>query len=264
MKNKIFSFYSPHQLPLKGILSIPHSGEWIPEEFTPYLTVNTHDLNQDLNYQVNELVNIEQLTQQGIAVLVSHVHRVCIDLNRAPEQAIFAWKENTQGVSLVTKTAHEAFCEKALHRYHYPYFEMLRSVLDEGKKNRQSPLSVIDLHSMPSKPTAYHLKKNPQQKIVREDFCISDLKGKSCHPEYMNFAETLFTKDFSVSMNDPYLGGYVTQFFHQCGGNNALQIEINRKLYMDESSITLIQSKANFLKEKITKNLLEIFEHFQK
>ena len=264
MKNKIFSFYSPHQLPLKGILSIPHSGEWIPDEFLPYLTTSLHDLNQDLDYKVNELVDIEKLTQQGIAVLVSHVHRVCIDLNRAPELAVFAWRENTQGITLVTKNPEEAFCEKALHRYHFPYFEMLRSVLDEGKKNRQTPLPVIDLHSMPCKPTSYHLKKNPHQKLIREDFCLSDLKGKSCDPQYINFAHTLFSKEFSVSINDPYLGGYVTQFFHQCGGNQAIQIEINRSLYMNESSITLIDSKANGLKEKITNNLQKIFEEFQK
>jgi N-formylglutamate amidohydrolase len=56
----------------------------------------------------------------------------------------------------------------------------------------------------------------------------------------------------------------VTQFFHQCGGNQAIQIEINRSLYMNESSITLIDSKANGLKEKITNNLQKIFEEFQK
>jgi N-formylglutamate amidohydrolase len=263
MKKPIFSFYSPNQLPLKGILSIPHSGEWIPEEFSPYLSNNNDELNQDLDYKVNELVDIERLTQEGVAVLVSHIHRVCVDLNRAPEIAVFAWKENTQGKNLVIQNASKDFCEKVLHRYHFPYFEMLRSVLDEGKKNRISPLPVIDLHSMPSKATAYHLKKNPNQKTNREDFCISDLSGQSCSPEYIKFVKDQFAKQYSVAVNDPYLGGYVTQFFHQCGGTNAIQIEINRKLYMDESSISLLKSESEKLKENITKNLMKTFNQFQ-
>ncbi|MFZ4713601.1 MAG: N-formylglutamate amidohydrolase [Bacteriovoracaceae bacterium] len=263
MKEKIFSFYTPHDLPLKGVLSMPHSGEWIPDEFRPHLTMHQRDLDQDLDYRVNELVEIEKLCEMGIAVVVSHIHRTCVDINRSAQTAVFAWTENTQGTILVHTPPTASFIEKAIGRYHAPYFELLTGIIDEGSKNRTKPLPVIDLHSMPSCPTEYHLKKNPQQKIDRADFCLSDLRGTSCDSQYLKMAQDLFSQDHTVSVNDPYFGGYVTQFFHTFPALNALQIEINRKLYMDEQHIVMKLDQAALLKKFVTQNLLNIFQNSQ-
>ena len=259
MEKRIFSFYSPHSLPLKGILSIPHSGEWIPNEFLPYLEKNRRDLDQDLDYKVNELVDIEALTSLGVAVIVSHVHRVCVDLNRDPSTAVFAWPENTQGKTIVLKKPAPLIQENMLHRYHAPYFELLQSLIHEGVKDRKERLPFIDLHSMPSRPTEYHLKKNPNQSLERKNFCISDVKGTSCEKSYLDHAVKLFSMNHSVTVNDPYFGGYVTQFTKTLPMVNALQVEINRGIYMDEQKLELKESETQKLKPHLTSYLKEIF-----
>ena len=100
-KNPLFDYYAPLGKTFRGLLSIPHSGETIPPEFKKYLSGDEAAYKQDVDFKVNELVDIRKLQEAGIAVLVAHVHRVCVDLNRAESNCILFWKENTQGKKLV-------------------------------------------------------------------------------------------------------------------------------------------------------------------
>jgi len=95
-ENSIFRYYPP-QNGYIGIISIPHSGEVIPTEFLPYLTKDLRAIAEDVDTKVDHLVDIELLTQNGIAVLVSNIHRVCVDLNRAEDICVLNWKKNSQG-----------------------------------------------------------------------------------------------------------------------------------------------------------------------
>lgn len=254
----LFDFYAPYDLPMKGILSIPHSGEMIPEEFKAYLTPNQKVRDQDLDYQVQNLVDIEALRKMGVAVLVSHIHRICIDLNRPEAQCLLGWKENTQGEKIVLKEPDEEDAHRLVYLYHSPYFELFKAMLSETK-NRKKRLPVIDLHSMPSVPTDYHLQKNPAQTKERADFCISDLKGKSCEKNYLNIIVSGLKTTNTVSINDPYLGGHITQFASGFPNINVAQIEINRKLYMNESEISVYVEKCVGLKETLMKMLTRVY-----
>lgn len=255
----LFDFYAPYDLPMIGILSIPHSGEVVPEEFRQYLTPNQKDRDQDLDYQVHHLVDIEALRKMGVAVLVSNIHRVCIDLNRPEAQCLLGWKENTQGIKLVLNEPDEEDAHRLVYVYHSPYFELFKAMLNEAK-NRKKRLSVIDLHSMPSVPTKYHLNKNPAQSKERADFCISDLKGKSCEKTYLNLITQNLKTANSVAINDPYLGGYITQFASGFPNINVAQIEINRKLYMNESEISVYADKCAVVKETLMKMLTRVYK----
>jgi N-formylglutamate amidohydrolase len=261
-KEALFDFYAPLTKIPRGMISIPHSGELIPLEFERFLVADPRAHQEDVDFKVNELVDIPQLQRSGIGVLVARVHRICVDLNRSQQNSVLCWPQNTQNAPLVIKTPDEKQIEQFIDIYHRPYFEILKAQIQELEKIKTHPVSFIDLHSMPSKPSAYHFKQNPHQKNFRADFCLSDRHGKTCVPEFISFfQQQLQAQGFSSAINDPYIGGFITEFADRFRTNN-IQIEINRSLYMDESTKELILPKAMQLKAILTDVLIRGFEEF--
>ncbi len=261
-KSPLFDYYAPLGNKYRGLLSIPHSGETIPEVFRPYLSGDELAYREDVDFKVNELVDIEALQKAGVAVLVAHVHRVCVDLNRAEENCVLFWKENTQGKKLVVKDPTKEEAERFIESFHRPYYEILKATLLDLEKRKKGPVSMVDLHSMPSCPTAYHMKQNPNQKMHRPDFCISDRKGLTCSKEFIEFFQReLTTLGHESSLNDPYVGGFVTEYVHRFRTNN-IQIEVNRKIYMDEREKKLLPEKVLHLRPILTNTLIKGFEKF--
>lgn len=261
-KNPIFDFYAPLGASYRGLLSIPHSGETVPPEFEKYLSGDLRAYKEDVDFKVNELVDIPKLQAAGIAVLVAHVHRVCVDLNRAESNCVLFWKDNTQGKKLVVQDPDEAQTLTFIEKYHRPYYEILKAALQDLEKRKKGLVSMVDLHSMPSRPTEYHMKQNPNQKMHRPDFCVSDRKGKTATPEFIHFfRDELVKAGHESSLNDPYVGGYVTEYVDKFRTNN-IQIEINRSIYMDETTKELTMGKVTLLKPKLTDILIQGFEKF--
>lgn len=261
-KNPLFDYYAPTGTQYRGLLSIPHSGENIPVEFEKYLSGNHDAYKEDVDYKVNELVDIKKLQEAGVAVLVSHIHRICIDLNRAENICVLCWKDNTQGKKLVILDPDHQEAQTLIEKYHRPYYELLKAALQDLEKRKIRPVSMIDLHSMPSRPTEYHMKQNPNQKMHRPDFCVSDRKGITAEPDFINFFKNELVKaGHESSLNDPYVGGYITEYVNQFRTNN-IQIEINRSIYMDEKTKQLIPMKVSHLKPLLTDVLISGFLKF--
>jgi N-formylglutamate amidohydrolase len=216
----------------------------------------------DVDFKVNELVDIRALQEAGIAVLVAHVHRICVDLNRAESNCVLFWKDNTLGKKLVVKDPTDDETSLFIEKYHRPYYEILRSLIQDLEKHKKNPVSVVDLHSMPSHPTAYHMKQNPLQKTHRPDFFLSDRRGKTCVPEFISaFEGYLKASGYETTQNDPYVGGYITEYVDHYRTNN-IQIEIKRGIYMDEEKKILIPSKVESLRPALTASLIKGFVQF--
>ena len=117
-----------------------------------------------------------------------------------------------------------------INRLYAPYHETLRDLL-LAAQNAFGVAVLIDCHSMPSSPIA-------DQGGGRPDFVLGDRFGTSCSGELTRLAATeLEALGYVVALNKPYAGGYITEHYgrpHK--GQHVLQIEINRALYMDESS----------------------------
>ena len=88
---------------------------------------------------------------------------------------------------------------------------------------------LIDCHSMPS--TAGHKDERP-----RPEFVLGDRYGTSCVGVVAETVEkTLRALGYTVSRNKPYAGGFITEHYgNPAAGLHAIQLEINRALYMDE------------------------------
>lgn len=261
-KSPLFDYYPP-QNGYNGLISIPHSGLDIPPEMQQYLTEKSEDLNRDVDFYVHLLIDIPTLQENGVAILKANIHRTAIDLNRSRDIACFAWKNNSHGVKIVQKEPAPEQQEEFLNHYYSPYYEMLKAMINELYHYQKIP-SIIDLHSMPSEATAYHLKITPDQDKFRPDFCLSDRSGLTCEKKFIDYFCDHLSQNYSqVTQNKPYYGGHVTQHIqHHFQGTNNIQIEINRKLYMHERDFTLITNKQVKLKKHLTQALVDGFKHF--
>lgn len=59
LKTPLFDYYAPLSDEFRGLLSIPHSGEVVPAAFNKYLSGNMNDYREDVDFKVNELVDIK-------------------------------------------------------------------------------------------------------------------------------------------------------------------------------------------------------------
>lgn len=147
------------------------------------------------------------------------------------------------------------------------------------------PIFHIDAHSMPSVGTTEHLDANER----RADVVVSDCKGKSCDSGFRDLVIVAYTiAGFKVGFNWPYFGGRLTQFYgkpqHTRGGGasssdststkpngdqceyppmlnqHVIQVEMNRSLYMNETTKQLDAAKAEAVKIKLDKALQYILE----
>jgi N-formylglutamate amidohydrolase len=95
---------------------------------------------------------------------------------------------------------------------------------------------LIDCHSMPS-------VGGPMERDAgrsRVDFVLGDCHATSCANAAINRAESVLRDlGYAVARNSPYSGGFITQHYGRPADHlHALQIEVNRALYMDEASIS--------------------------
>jgi N-formylglutamate amidohydrolase len=122
---------------------------------------------------------------------------------------------------------------EALQRINRVYLPVHKALADLIESARQSfnHAVLIDCHSMPSGSTFLR-----QPFRAGADIVLGDRHGTSCAPALITAAESWFrTAGYRVVRNRPYSGGYNTQHYGRpAAGLHALQIEINRALYMDE------------------------------
>jgi N-formylglutamate amidohydrolase len=92
---------------------------------------------------------------------------------------------------------------------------------------------------------------------VRADFVLGDRDGTTCEAAFTEFVrETLAGMGYSVKVNDPYKGvELVRAFSDPKRGRHSLQIEINKRLYLEEDSL---KKSAGF--SRLQRNLGELLK----
>lgn len=127
-----------------------------------------------------------------------------------------------------------AEAEAQIEGLYFPYHTALKQLLLTARAHFGGVV-LVDCHSMPS--TGGPMDEDSGR--ARGDMVLGDRYGMSCDPRVVELAErTLRRMGYRVTRNEPYAGGFVTQNYgrpHE--GLHALQIEINRALYMDEVGI---------------------------
>ncbi len=242
----------PPSLQSPLVFNSPHSGRVYPSTFLAASKLDGRALRRSEDAFVEELFGF--VTELGAPLLHAHFPRAYLDVNREPyelDPALFRdglpHYANTQSVRVVgglgtiariVSESDEIYREplsleaalERINRLYTPYHETLKGLLLEAQK--EFGLAVlIDCHSMPSNPMT-------DQGVGRPDFVLGDRFGTSCSGELTRLAAAqLKALGYAVALNKPYAGGYITEHYgrpHK--GQHALQIEVNRALYMDETS----------------------------
>jgi N-formylglutamate amidohydrolase len=247
-----FEVAQPRALKVPFVFNSPHSGRVYPRAFLSASKLDAHTLRRSEDAYVEELFAF--VANMGAPLLYAHFPRAYLDVNREPyelDPALFRdglpHYANTQSVRVVgglgtiariVSESDEIYREpltvgaalERINRLYTPYHATLRALL--LKAEVAFGLAVlIDCHSMPSSPMA-------DQASGRPDFVLGDRYGASCNGELTRLAATqLKAMGYAVALNKPYAGGYITEHYGRPQhGRHALQLEINRALYMDETT----------------------------
>lgn len=216
------------------LVSVPHSGLAIPEIRNELMMLPERVFFRDVDFEIHRMWD-EPCAEHDVSFIKCNVHRYAIDLNRRADQKTLIWTSSTREEPLapqgkVFAAPSPETIERLIDQVWRPYYLAVQNELDEIK--RQFGFAIlIDGHSMPSQGTTFHADPGG----LRADIVPGDNKGLSCAPILLEAAlETAKTLNFSATPNKPYSGGNITQHFGRPQeGLHALQIEINRALYIE-------------------------------
>jgi N-formylglutamate amidohydrolase len=233
------------------LVEVPHAGVAVPGEVRPELLLDEDGVRRDADLYVDRLYR--EAPALGATLIHTEVSRFVVDLNRDPgdvdARAVadhphpradaprgLIWRVATDGTQALAAPLSLASYQRRVERYHAPYHAALDGAVAELRA-RFGRVIVLSGHSMPSVGKATHA--DPGRR--RADVVPGDRRGTSCAPSVTRAAIELFTDaGFSVSPNDPYLGGDTTRRLGRpAEGLHALQIELNRDVYMDEATFAV-------------------------
>jgi N-formylglutamate deformylase len=118
---------------------------------------------------------------------------------------------------------------------HTPYHLALQELMSSSLK-KFGKVYHINCHSM---RCVAGKQSDDGAGSVRPDFVLGDRDGTSCDPRFTEFVRaTLAGMGYQVKVNDPYKGVELVRAYSDPGaGRHSLQIEINKRLYMDEATL---------------------------
>jgi N-formylglutamate amidohydrolase len=246
--------HQPVRQTLPLVLSSPHSGEDYPADFIAASRLDRMTLRRSEDSFVDEL--FAAAPSLGAPLIRALFPRAYVDPNREPWELDPAMFEdelpsyaNTASprvaaglgtIARVVANGEEIYGGKLrfadakarVERCYQPYHAALSAAVTATYR-RFGRCLLLDCHSMPS-------IGGPQERDAgrdRVDFVLGDCFASACAPSIVERVErVLKDQGFVVARNTPYAGGYVTQHYGRPStGVHALQIEINRALYMDEA-----------------------------
>jgi N-formylglutamate deformylase len=158
-----------------------------------------------------------------------------VNVSRKTEKGIgLVWRLLDTGEAIYTRKLTVAEVQARITRCYAPYHKAVRDAINAAHKH-YGGVWHINCHSMPATSSIIS-EEGPG--VSRADFVLGDRDGTTCAPEFTAFvALTLRDMGYDVRVNDPYKGVELVRAYSEpAEQKHSLQIEVNRKLYMDENS----------------------------
>jgi N-formylglutamate deformylase len=231
------------------VVSVPHAGVGtygFEGTLSPEL-----DVRCDADLHVDRLYRVGQPDAPEVN-LAARLSRFVCDLNRDPDDVSsgavpehpnprntdgrgFIWAVTTAGTPALARplTLVEWQARTAIHA---TYHDAIMQTLTRARA-RFGFAILLDGHSMPSRGRQGH--KDPGR--VRADVVPGDRDGTSCSPALSRHVGAHFLdRGYGVAFNDPYKGGYITAHHGRpLEDVHAIQIELRRDLYMNETTYAI-------------------------
>lgn len=245
-----FSVVTP-ETPGRFVFASPHSGDLYPADMDAAPGLAATSLRSAEDALVDRL--IAPGVERGAALLLGRVGRAYVDLNRDPDDLDPALVEGLEGRTASPRTvagygviprltgdgrplydrrlgADEA--RARIGRAHAPYHAALDRLMHAARA-RHGEAVLVDWHSMPARATqGVGGARGP-------DVVLGDRHGASCATALTRRLRRAFEAlGWRVALNQPYSGGWTTQAWARPAERfHAVQIELNRALYLDEATL---------------------------
>jgi N-formylglutamate deformylase len=239
---------APAITPTPVLVEVPHSGLQVPPEVEPEIDTTPLAVLRDSDIYVDQLY--QRAPEQGATLLVSRVSRYVVDLNRGPDEVDSAavprhprarhipargvvWRARTDGTPLLRAPLTVDQFAQRIERYYDPYHQTLRDVAAQMHAEYGHVL-IVAAHSMPSTGRRIFGGRH-----VRRADIVPGTRGRStADGRIIDVIDSHFRDaGLSVKHDEPYRGGWTTgSYGAPKRGQHAVQIELNRALYVDEQT----------------------------
>jgi N-formylglutamate deformylase len=235
------------------VFASPHSGREYRPGFLRQSILNGKSVRTSEDAFVDLL--FETATEYGAPFLRAEAPRAFVDLNRNADELDPALVEGVRrqghnpriasglgviprvvagGRAIYSGKISRREADRRLAQIWHPYHQQLQDLLDAARKEHGQTV-LIDCHSMPHEAmegVAWRGTKRPE--IV-----LGDRFGASANANMVDRVEAAFVDaGFVVNRNAPFAGAYITQAYGRpTRRQHAIQVEIDRSLYMDEDRI---------------------------
>ena len=246
----VLDLRQPPRCAIPLVVTSPHSGADYPDDFVAAARLDPLTLRRSEDSFVDAI--FAAAPDLGAPLLAARFPRAYLDVNREPwelDPAMFSdvlpgfvnarsprvrmglgtiARIVASGEEIYGRKLRFAEARRRVDALYHPYHHALRRLVDETEANFGGYL-LLDCHSMPSAASAVGGQDGA-------DIVLGDCYGASCAPRIVEAARAfLAERNFAVVLNAPYAGGFTTGHYgNPRRGRHALQIEINRALYMDE------------------------------
>ena len=270
----LFDLAVPAEQRIPFVVNSPHSGRDYPADFLALSRLDAHAIRRSEDAYVDLL--FADAVAAGAPCLSARFPRAWLDVNREPwelDQRMFDGPlpphANTRsirvagGLGTIPRVVAEgetiykrrlpvAEAVRRVEGVYRPYHEALRRTIARSSV-RFGYAVLLDCHSMPS-----HLGGSFGS-APRPDVVVGDRYGTSCAPAVTHALMDAFaSRGYRVTRNKPYAGGFITEHYGRpLKGLHAVQLELNRALYMDERSLRPHEGFAR-LKRDLGAVLLEV------
>lgn len=254
------------------VLDSPHSGTRYPDDFRHACDLPALRRAEDTH--VDKLYDFAPAL--GAAWIEAHFPRSYLDVNRdlteldvslleepwpdpvEPGSKVrlgkgLVWRLTDDGVPLYARKLSVAEVRQRIERCWRPYHEAVARAI-EAAHARHGYSIHVNCHSMPA-VAASHATEFPG--LVHADFVIGDRDGTTAAPGLSQWmARFLEQRGYTVSLNHPYKGvELVRRYGNPAAQRHSIQLEINRRLYMDEHTLELHEGY-----ERLKPHLRELVE----
>jgi len=262
----------PASLSSGVVFALPHSGRDYGVSFLQQSILDQISIRSSEDAFLDQLV--DGIEKYGVPKIIANAPRAFIDLNRSTDELdpalISGIKNNIRnpriisGLGVIPRVVSQGkeiyrgklSLEQAQSRIEYywkPYHNDLSNLLKRSQSIFGQSL-LIDIHSMP------HEAVSTQSSFIKApEIVVGDRFGMSSDPEFTNLIVSLLKQQgFRVAKNTPFAGAFITKHHGKIKQRtHAIQLEIDRSLYMDEERISL-NSGFEKLKSQLFPALIQI------
>jgi N-formylglutamate amidohydrolase len=244
------------------VFASPHSGRDYPDAFLRRSVLNASEIRSSEDAFVDQL--FAAVPDHGAPLLTANAPRAFLDLNRGVDELDQALIEGVRrnahnpriasGLGVIPRVVANgrqiyrgkltlAEAHLRIAQYWRPYHDQLQTLLDESN-NAYGEAILIDCHSMPHEA----LENVGPPGSARPDVVLGDRFGSTAAASVVEKVEAAFTSaGLRVARNMPFAGAFITQHYGRPSRQqHAIQVEIDRALYMNERTLEPSRDFAAF------------------